>query len=62
MPVINKTPNNRDEKIELSFFGFKLKCANPSLRTIVIILLILIFFAVLLLFLPRIGLAKLFSG
>lgn len=50
--------SNKDEQIEISFLGMKLKCSNPSNKTIIIIVLVLIFFAVLILLLPKLALYK----
>lgn len=49
---------DRNEQVEISFLGMKLKCSNPTNRTIIIIVLALIFFVVLVLLLPKLTLYK----
>ncbi len=53
---------NKDEQIKISFLGFQLECNNPTSKAIIIITLCLMLFAVVVVFLPKLSLVKLFSG
>jgi len=45
--------NNKEEQIEISFFGLKFKCSNPTSKAILILIILLIFFLVLVVLVPH---------
>jgi len=54
--------NNKEEQIEISFFGLKFKCSNPTSKAILILIILLIFFLVLVVLVPHLNTIKLLSG
>jgi len=42
MPKQDKDTNHR-EQIEITFLGFRLRCSNPTSKTIIILAIVLIF-------------------
>lgn len=52
----------KNENIKVSFLGMKFECTNPTVKAIVILILLLTFFMVLVAFLPKLSLIRLFSG
>jgi len=60
MPI-KKTRNitagtaDKEEQLEISFFGFRIKCKNPSPKGVTIFISAIVFFLVLLVFFPKLS-------